>query len=81
MRGLASGVSVDVASIADAYEYKWTRDMDETLVCYIDDIAAKTGRRLMSLTFRDIMPLQQQELENPLYAAIRNVSIEHIRAR
>lgn len=81
MKGLASGTVVRVASPQEALDYKWNRTMDEALVAYIDHVASVTSRRLMSMTFRDIEPLQLDDSNIHLYAPIKHVPIEHIRAR
>ena len=81
MKGLAAATQVKVISTQEVMDYRWTRAMDEQLVLYIDDMANKSARRLMSLTFRDIEPLTKQDADNPTYSLLRSVPIECVRAR
>jgi len=84
MRGLANSVTVPVASVKDAMDYRWTRFMDEALVRHMDEMTAKSSRRLMSMTFRDIMPLEAPPIDAPAdhpARILQHVPIEHIRAR
>lgn len=84
MKGLYSSVQVKVASAADAIEYKWTRAMDEQLVKYVDHLTNKNSRRLMSMTFRDVLSIQaagSSEIEPVPVNLLRTVPMEHIRAR
>ena len=81
MKGLAAATQVKVITTQEVMEYRWTRAMDEQLVLYIDDMANKTARRLMSLTFRDIEPITKHDADNPTYSLLRTVPIECLRAR
>jgi hypothetical protein len=81
MKGLAAANVVKIVSAAQALEYKWNKLMDEQLVLYIDDSSAKSARRLMSLTFRDIEPMSKLDQENPNYFAIKSIPVEQLRAR
>ena len=81
MRGLAVATSVKVISPQEVMEWRWSRAMDEQLVHYIDEMANKSARRLMSLTFRDIEGLSKADADNPAYPLLRSVPIEALRAR
>lgn len=91
MRGLASERVVPVSTSQEAYDARWTRDMDEALIRHWDQVTSKTARRLMSLTFRDIEPMTEEQIREctatagasgtATAAALRQVSVSQLRAR
>ena len=81
MKGLAAATVVKVISAQEVMDWRWSRLMDEQLVSYIDEMANKTARRLMSLTFRDIDSLNKADADNPNFTLLRHVPVEALRAR
>ena len=81
MKGLAVATVVKVISPQEVMEWRWSRAMDEQLVAYIDEVANKAARRLMSLTFRDLDPISKADADSPHFAQLKGVPIEALRAR
>ena len=81
MKGLAAAAAVKVPTPGELLDFRWSRAQDEQLVAYIDDLANKTARRLMSLTFRDIEPLSRADADSPAYTLLRHVPVELLRGR